>query len=658
MKFSYNLIKKIAPGKYTKESLVEKLNKHSFEAVEVGGDILEIAVPPNRYSDASSHLGIAREASAIFNSKYEDPLVKPLKFDFKDTGLFKINNKEKKLCPRYMATYATNVKIGPSPKWLKDVLETCGLRPINNVVDIMNYVMLETGQPLHAFDADKIKGGIIVRRAAEKEKFETIDEKQYVLNKNILVIADDERPLAIAGIKGGKSSEVSMKTRHILVEAANFDGAGIYKSSRQLNLATDASVRFAHNLAPELAEIGMKRALALLKELAGVKIYKTDDDYAKKPSKEIIKADIKKLESIIGINLKQSDVANILKKLGFVNEKKLWVVPPLRKDVSSIEDITEEVARFKDYNKLPYVPPHIALGVAEEEESFSLKDKIRKFFAGAGFSEVYNYSFVSDDDIGAAPADVFGNKERVALSNPLSANYTCLRDSLAPGLFRNLKDNLRFYGEIRIFEIGKIFGKTQDKSNSLKETSVLGVAIVSKNSFLEIKGLIDGLFEQLGVDDYFMPELNLASKSLKSGGALRIEIDHHVVGYSGLIKDIDNAAVMELDLEKILDAVSGEKEYRAPSKYPSIMRDLSVLVSREARVGEILFLIQNTNIHLIEDVELVDFYEDDKLGDNNKSLTFRIIFQADDRTLTDTEVDKEMGKVVAALEENFSAEVR
>src|SRR3989344_4913645 len=215
MKFSFNLIKKLAPGKYTKEELVEKLNLHSFEAVDLGGDVLEITVTPNRFGDATSHLGIAREVAAIFNLKLNDPLKEKLKYDHKDQGVFRVNIKEKTLCRRHMVAYATEVKIGPSPKWLKEVLETCGLRSINNVVDIMNYVMLEIGQPLHAFDADRVSGGLVVRRARKGEVIVTIDNQKFNLDPSVLVIADAKQPLAIAGIKGGKSSEVTGGTKRI-----------------------------------------------------------------------------------------------------------------------------------------------------------------------------------------------------------------------------------------------------------------------------------------------------------------------------------------------------------------------------------------------------------------------------------------------------------
>ncbi len=662
MKYSYSLIKKIAPGKYTKEELVKALNTYSFEAVDFGGDVFEVANTSiaHRFSSGASHLGVAREAAAIFDTKYIDPTLKRLNFDYKDKGIFKVNIKEKVLCPRYSATYVTDVKVGPSPEWLKDVLEACGLRSINNVVDIMNYVMLEVGQPLHAFDADKVKGGIIVRRGKNGEEIETIDGNKFKLSEDILVIADEDKPLAIAGIKGGKYSEVSLKTTRLLVESANFDGVGIYKSAQKLNLRTDASVSFSHDLSPELVEFGMKRALVLLKELCDAKIYKTEDIYPKKQPKTVIKFDLEKIERIIGIKIKKAEAQKILLKLGFTISRNMISVPPLRNDIEIIEDIAEEVARFKNLNELPAIAPKISMSAGVEEDLVIIKEKIRKYLSAVGYSEVYNYSFVSEEKLELAPHEVFGIKNPIKLANPLSVDFAYLRNSLAPYLEKNLNDNLRFFDQVRLFEIGKIFGNDSADEGGLKvsEKTILGIGIYNKDGFLEIKGVIDGLLASLGLVDWFMPDLNLENNLLESQEALRIELgDHSVVGYLGILKSGKNGAVLELDLEKISKAVMEEKEYEPLSKFPSVDRDVSVLVSSRIKVGDVLEIIQKADPEHVNDVDLMDFYEDDKFGDK-KSLTFRIVFQADDHTLTDAEVDREMEKIVKFLKDEAEAEIR
>jgi phenylalanyl-tRNA synthetase beta chain len=661
MKFSFNLIKKFAPGKYDKSSLVEALNTYSFEAIDLGGDVIEVPNPAitSRFSSAASHLGIAREISAIFDIKFIDPTIKKVKTDFKDKGVFGVNIKEKKLCSRYSATYVTNIKIEQSPDWLRDILEICGLRSINNVVDIMNYVMLETGQPLHAFDADKVIGGLIVRKAKNKEKIETIDGVEFVLDENVLVIADKKYPLAIAGIKGGKHAEISLKTDKLLIESANFDSMNIYKSSKNLNLRTDASVSFSHNLTPELVEIGMNRALVLLKKICGAKVYKTEDMYIKRQSKKVIKLDTDKIEKIIGIKIKKIEIEKILSKLGFSISKNLVTVPPLRNDVNIIEDLAEEIARFKNFNELPVVPPRVSLEVSEDTELVIIKNKIREYLVNAGYSEVYNYSFMSKEKSLLPPFEIFGIQKPIKLLNPLSIDLSYLRNSLAQYLEKNLNDNSRFYDSIRVFEIGKIFGNMSLKKEviNLEEKTILGIAIQDKNSFLELKGIVDGLLGSLGLVDWFMPNLGLKCSLLEEDASLEIKTGNQTLGYISMLKNTKNGVVLELDLDRLVDSIIEEKEYEPLSKFPSINRDISILVSRQVRVGDILNLIQRTSIQYVNDVDLMDFYEDEKFGDN-KSLTFRIVFQDNNKTLTDKEVDKELQKIIKVLIDNVSAEIR
>ena len=647
MRFSFSLIKKLVPGEYTKEALIEKLNLHSFEAVDLGGDILEIAITPNRFSDAASYLGIAREAAVIMNLKLSDPSAGMFKPDIKERGMFTVNIKEKKLCNRYMAAYVTNIRINSAPDWMRDILESCGLRPINNVVDIMNYVMLELGQPMHAFDADKISGGIIVRSAKRGEVIETIDDNKFDLSQENLVIADARSALAIAGIKGGKSSEVTSKTKHILIEAANFDGGNIYRSSRKLGLATDASVRFSHQLSPELVPIAMARALQLLRELAGAKIYSPVDVYPKKQSKKIIKFDIKKINGLVGYEFSARDALKTLQALGFKKVGLRLEVPALRSDIEDIEDLAEEVVRFHGYSKLVAVAPTVALGVAGQEDQVTLKDRLRSFLVSAGFTEVYNYSFLPKKDVGNSAVEIL---------NPISSQSGFLRDSLKPYLIKNLEGNRRFFDSVRVFEIGKVFSQEKGK---VSERLNLGIGLCVKDSHLELKGLLDSLMGSLGVTDNEI--------IAKSDGHLVLEIDGKTVGDLELVSELRDSAVAELNLEDLINITTEEREFKALPKFPSITRDLSIFVPADVRVGDLLDLIQRVSSKLVNDVDLIDFYEPplenkrDRSGDpekRRKSLTFRIIFQADDRTLTDAEADREMAAINQMLIDKFDAELR
>lgn len=649
MKFSYSLIKKLAPGKYTKAELAEKLNLHSFETADLGGDVLEVAVTPNRFSDAASHLGIAREAAVLFGVKLNNPLAKKLKYNHKDQGVFRVNVKEKNLCRRYLAAYVSGVKVGLSPKWLKDVLETCGLRSINNVVDIMNYVMLEIGQPLHVFDADKVSGGLVVRRAQKGEIIVTIDSQKFNLDSEVLVIADAKQPLAIAGIKGGKSSEVTSSTKRILVEAAHFESTNVYKTSRNLALRTDASVRFSHWLSPELPALGMQRALSLLQELASATVHSPIDVYSKKQGLRLALFDVKKIGSLIGEHFNEKEALAALLKLGFQKKGKNLIVPAVRTDVEVLEDVAEEVARIKGYNNLPSRPPSVALRVAEEEEQITLKNRARKLLTSVGFSEVYNYSFSAKNEVGS---------RAVAIHNPISSQAEFLRDSLQPGLVKNLESNKRFFEEVRVFEIGKVFSQNRGK---VEEKLALGLGILAKDSYLELKGVLDSLLASLGITEYELTEKNPAH--------LEVKLNNLPIGTLDLISELKNAAVLELNLELLLKEVEEEREFAPLPKFPSITRDLSIFVPEEVRVGHILEIIQRVSSKLVQDVDLIDFFEPSAelhpkkdrstiQERKRKSLTFRIVFQAEDRSLTNAEVDREMAAINQVLIDKFDVELR
>jgi phenylalanyl-tRNA synthetase beta chain len=677
MKFSYSLIKKLVPAIRSKKDLINKLNLHFFEAEDLSGNVLDISIPPNRFSDAASHIGIAREVSAILGLKYKE--VQPFKINRQSQEVkpLKVEIQDKNLCPRYVAQYFENIKIAATPKWVKDVLIDCGLRPINNVVDIMNYAMLETGQPLHAFDYDKLATSdkrqvtIIVRRAKKGEKTTTLDDKSYELNENILVIADFQKPLAIAGIKGGKKAEVDKNTKRIVVESANFNGVNIYKSSKTLKLSTDASLRFSHNISPELTIIGLNRASQLLVAVSGAKAGQIVDVNFTKSRKKIIKFNLERFNQFIGLDLDAKVARLYLERLGFKitqNQKLkaensfLVEAPLFRRDIEVFEDLAEEVVRLHGYNRLKSRPPHIHLHPSGFEDQIVLKDKIRKVLIAAGLSEVSNYTFIGETDL------VFGKNwgdKVVELENPISAQLKYLRPSLAPHLLKNIESNFRFFDEVKIFEIGKVFFR--DKNNKLNEKLVLGFALASKNNkqarlpdgqvFFELKGIIKEFFGKIGLVDYLMPEMANGDNYLQSNEVLKIESDGVVVGYlGGVNKNFikGDAALAEIDLDALLKLVVEEHEYQPLAKYPSMMRDISILVEPTVRVGEIMQAIQESDLKYIEDVDLIDEYD----VAPKRSLTFRIIFQAQDRTLTDKEVNQEMEKIVKVLKNKFGVQIR
>lgn len=656
MKFSYALIKKLIPQAPTQKKLSEELNLHSFEVEEANGDLLDIKIPANQYSAMGSHIGIAREVSAIFNIPFKNPATKVYKSPIKK-NLIKINIQEPKLCFRYVARVFDFNSIGDSSPEIKKILNTCGINSINAVVDIMNLVMLETGQPLHSFDASKLKGNINVRLAKKGEKMETLDKKLQELDPSILVIADDNSPLAIAGIKGGISSGVTYDTKRIIVEAASFDQVSIYKSSRLLKLQTDASARFSHGISEALVDIGINRATELLLQAGGKFI---DEARAgnEKIYEEIIPFYPRDFEKLIGMPVDLSKAKYYFKILGFeINPSKKKggidvVIPAWRNDIQCEEDLCEEIIRFIGYDKLEKKAPVFAVQGVEEDDIFLLEDKVRKIFPTLSLDEVYNNSFYGDADIKNEKFNfLFGeNSSNVQMINPSSEELKYLRKSLIPLLFEDYEKNAHNFESVRIFEIGKVFGLV---SNKPKEKYSLGIFISAKKDnslILELKGIVDELFKGIGIVDFdFVPE----------DGEIKVQIDDNLVGMLGTekLKHGEICAFGEFDFEKMISETEEAREYIPIKKFPSTMRDVSVLVSKDIKIGDIIQRIQDTDINIIENVDLIDEYEDESLR-GKQSLTFRIVFQADDRTLKDSEVNEEMDKILKILRSEFYAEIR
>ncbi|HTY39773.1 MAG TPA: phenylalanine--tRNA ligase subunit beta [Candidatus Paceibacterota bacterium] len=649
MKFSYSLLKKLVPRLPAAPKVAEALTMRAFEVEGVANGVLDLKLYSNRYSDAASHIGIAREAAAAFGLPFKSP-VKEIINPPADLGLFSVRILDKRSCPRYQGRYFEMPLIPASPAWMKAELQACGLKPINAVVDIMNYVMLETGQPLHAFDYDKLAGGakktIIVRRAKRNEKFEALDGQKFVLDPETLVIAGSDRALAIAGIKGGMDSGVTGRTRRIIVEAANFAPANIWQTSRRLKLLTDASIRFDHGLSPVLVDQGLDRAAELLKQICNAKLKDSVDIYPKPASDEVIGWSGARFEHLIGATITLAAAKKALEARGFSIEpaKKsgddfLVRVPAWRTDVESFEDLAEEVVRLIGLNTgIKPKMPGIALRSVEESETVVIKDKLRQILVQYGLDEVYLHSFMFKK-----------GPDTVELLNPASAEYAHLRNDLAGGLAECVVENTRFFEQVRIFETGAVFRKS---SRGVIEEQHLAVALATKKGscMLEMKGLMEDLLHGAGiVQVQLVPE----------GESLRIESEHHVLGD---IRERDlgknwSAAIAELDLGKLQGLAIGEREFRPLPKYPAVMRDVSLLVSGDTRVGDILRVIEETSPELVDDVNLIDEYDDPNLG-GKRSLTFRLVFQSEERTLTDTEVNQEMEKITHAVGHRCRAEVR
>jgi len=652
MKFSYKLIKKILPKVKSKSEVVSSLNAYSYETEDLSGDIFDVKIPANRFSDSASHIGICREVAAILN--------RPLNFSFNflennnKKRDFRVEIKEEDLCPRYIALRVDGVLVKESPGWIRAILEDCGLRSINNIVDIMNYVMLLTGQPLHAFDFDKLAGKkIIVRKSRKNEKILTLDDDEIDLDNETLVIADGEKPVAIAGIKGGKETGVDLNTKRILIEAANFNPPLIYKTYKKIGLPTDAAIRFSHDLSLLLPPFAIYEAARLIEKYSYGKISSLYDSLEKKKVKEqkVIKFDINKFNNFIGVELKSSLTSNILKRLGFKNVKNdLWKTPIFRLDINDHEDLFEEVARIYGYNLIPPKPPHLRLVETEDENLIALKEKLENILIGFGFTEAVSNSLIGKNDISEREV---AEKNLFELENYISEEFKYLRPNLISGLKKITLHNLKFFNEVKLFEIGNVFlNKKEEKEREKTNLCVLS-ASKKENTFFELKGVISALLNRIGAFDFVYKEKQGLSKDLE------ILIDGKGVGKLGFLKLEDNSLLSfaEINLKELLKFIEEENEFKPLPKYPIVYRDISFLVDRKFKIGEIIESVSYLDKR-IEDVDLIDEYFDKSLGENRQSLTLRLFLNPQDHTFSAEEIEDIMTNVANFIKEKFNAQIR
>lgn len=728
--------------------------------------VFDIAVTPNRAHDCLSHLGIAKELAAITGLKIQ--ILRPhSQRSVAGAAKLKIQVDEPELCKRYIGRFIEGVKIGPSPKWLKEKLESIGQKSINNIVDATNFVMFEFGQPLHAFDADKIDGKIIVRNAKDGEKIITLDNQEIKLDKNTLVIADEKSPLAIAGIKGGKKAEIGSSTKNIILEAANFEPVNIRKTSKRINLGTESSLRFENGITPELAERAMARLTEIILGIAGGKVGLAIDIYPKKSGKYMLGIHPRDVEKKLGMHISEKEIIDILQRLGFEIKKTKPVtnilklakslqgrpykygasvsidapeffdcasftsyvfaqsgmqvprmsvdqyffgypiadkdikpgdlvfantknskihyeskdfmrgskikegidhcgiylgngkvahatrrkgkviiedlkkspsfrnfrgarrvitenddllvlsVPPERLDIRIKEDLIEEVARIYGYEKIPSKLPEEILIPPKRNDNWFFAETIRNILIGAGFSEIYNYSFVGKGDI--------------EIANPIAKDKKYLRMNLLDGLNANIRENSRYFKDIKIFEIGKIFPEYGET------ISFAGAGL--KTDFYEIKGVVEMVLEKLGLNDYYFADHSDKTADIRVGNTSIGFIDHN--GW-------------EINFEILVKMIEEEMEYRPISRYPAAQRDIAIFVPLETRVTEVEDAIENAGGDLLADSDLFDIYENNE----RKSFAFHLIFQSDKKTLSDKEINDLMDKIFKAIESNPQWEVR
>jgi phenylalanyl-tRNA synthetase beta chain len=662
MIISYNWLNSFFKDKILKpEELADKLTLQAFETeapFKEGDDfVMEVDVTPDRAGDALCHYGIARECSYFLNNKFEEPNIN-IKEDVKN----KIDNylsvvvKDKELCPRYTARVLTGIEIQDSPEWIKQRLKICGISPINNVVDVTNYVMLELGQPLHAFDYEKLSEDkkIVVEVSKEDRKVTLLGGNKIEVFKDTLLIKDKKEPLAIAGIKGGQGAEITAKTKAIVLESANFNHSLISRTARKIKLKTDSSFRFEHEMDTELTLKAIDRAASMLQELYGAKVLKgVIDIYEDKFKKPRIKLDLNYVNRLLGLEIKKAEVKKILKKIDFdiikENHDFLFVEPPTyRRDVTIQESVIEEIGRIYGYNK---IEAKEYIGGIPFHRNFNIfwQNEFKKNLKELGFTEVYNYSFISGKE-----KEVFNLDKLIEIENPLNVNSEYLKNSLIPLLANNVKDNLKFYKDINIYEIGKVFKKNKE------ELKLSGAS--SKQGYLYVKGVLEEVLNDVLITDIEYVPNRANNHFWHKGKSAVIKINQKEVGVIGHLSSyvLDKLELkidpvfFELDFELIQKYCSERSEYRPISSHPAAIRDLSVVIPLDELSGSVLEEIYDTDMILIRDVELFDIYE----NSNKKSLSFHIVFQAQDRVLSNEELNDLQNKIISNLEKHPGWEVK
>lgn len=629
-----------------------------------GGEaVLDIDLTPNR-TDCYSMVGMARETAAILDKKSK--IIEPKAVKTDSNQKIKVEVKEKGLCKRYVSKVIEGVTIAPSPDWMQKRLIAAGVRPINNIVDVTNYVMLEWGQPLHAFDLNKISGNkIIVQRAKDGERMETLDDVLRTFNSKDFLIADDKEPIAAAGVMGGASSEVSNKTKNIVLEAANFDAISIRKTAQRLKLRSESSSRFEKGLPLKLQIIAIERAAELILEIAGGNAGPNVDIYSQKEATKSVKMSISRLEKFVGIKIPEEKINSILKSLGFELAKSGDIitakVPWWRLDISIPEDLYEEIARIYGYDNMPSTLPEGELPSPEENKKLEMISKIKGTLFGAGFTEVINYSFTSKKTL-----DFLGNTEKaLKISNPISPEWEYMRTEIVSSLLQNVKINEDGYEKIRIFEVGNVYIKSEV---SVEEKNIFAIALNSKNKngegFFLLKGVLELLFDKLNVG-----KLNLKAENLnllEDGRSASISTGRENIGVMGKVSEEtkrffgikDNVYVAQIDINSLLKDYSNIKKYQEFSRFPTAERDLTFIFEEETKVLEIEQNISSLPSKIRVKSQIMDVYRGQGLEKNEKAVTVRFTYQSSERTLEEKEIEDDQKKIIKDIESKLGGKLR
>lgn len=640
------------------------VGESAIKALGLDDVIFEYEITSNRV-DCYSVLGIAREAAATFNKKFVPPTVKATGNEEKAEDYIKVTVEDKDLCPRYCARVVKNVKIGPSPKWMQRCLAANGIRPINNLVDITNYVMEEYGQPMHAYDLDTIANHeIIVRRAAHDEKFVTLDGQERTMDENVLMICDGEKAVGIAGIMGGENSMITDKVQTVLFEAACFDGPNIRLSSKRIGLRTDASGKFEKGLDPNNAQAAIDRACQLMEELgAGEVVGGIVDVYTKTKEPVRVPFEPEKINDLLGTDISREEMLEYLERveLAYDADSNEIVAPTFRHDIFRTADIAEEVARFYGYDNIPTTLPSGEATTGKLPFKLRIEEVARDVAEYCGFSQGYCYSFESPkvyDKLRLPTDDPL--RKAIVISNPLGEDFSIMRTISLNGMLTSLATNYnRRNKNVRMYELGNIYLPKELPLTELPEERMMfTLGMYGNGDFFDMKGVVEEFFDQVGMHKKVEYDPKAGKSFLHPGRQALISYENDEIGYLGEVHPVvadtygigTRAYVAVLDILKVVEHATFDRKYEGIAKYPAVNRDISMVVPKSVLVGDIEHMIAQRGGKILEHYELFDIYEGSQIQEGYKSVAYSITFRSKEKTLEEAEVTSTMKKILNGLE--------
>ncbi len=636
-----------------------KVGSNAVEALNFNQSSLEISITPNR-SDLLSVLGFAYDLGAVLNEKVvndepefeENGPENPLQVKILDDG-----------CKRYYARYLDNIIIKPSPMWLQADLIASGIRPINNVVDVTNYVLLEYGTPLHAFDADKFGSNtIVVKPATDLYEVITLDEQTCILRSNDITITNGRVPKALGGVMGLLNSAIDQDTKKIILEAAWFEPNRVKETSSRLGLESDSSLRFEKKVDEIRVRTALNRAAELLIEVAGARVYK-NISFAGQPFEKptIIKITANETNKLLGTSFSDADIKAILKKLNIIETKpNNYLMPSYRKDLIIKEDLIEEIARLYGYNNLATKMPKTSSLGHYSRRQYLIKE-LRNHLSNMGLNEVITYSLINDKGLKSFTLE---NKESIEVLHPINDDRTVLRQSLTNGLISTVQYHLaRQIDDLRLFEVGRVYSKEEETTNL--SVIINGKYINSsflkndfESSYYVIKGILENILSKYNINATFLKETSVVG--YHPGVCAKVVVGDKTIGLIGKIHPtiLENTFTFEINLDLLLELILNQPLFEPVSKYPSIVRDIAVVVDESLESIKIDDLIRQTTRKYLVDLELFDLYKGEKLGDNKKSLAYRMTFNSKTQTLESEDIDKVMKSLIFRLQKELGAEIR